>query len=205
MRIAITGAHGVGKTTLTNALTGNRRFIAPVPTPMHNPQPGQLKSLQDCTNEEVLRLTQRRYTERIQQEHSAEFIISDGSVLHEWVYAATRLQYGVFPAADVTPFIPDTGQVQLALIEDFIEEALAYTEANYDEIFFIPVEFPLPADDAPISARFQREAGEHLYQLLKTLNKPVHILGGTVERRQACVSSILDPEGIRANTKFVGR
>lgn len=191
MKIAIVGAHGVGKTTLTTALEALTTLIAPVSTPMHDPVPGQNKSLQDCTNEEVLRLSQRRYTERIVQEQSAPDIISDGSVLHEWVYATTRLSLGVFPTEDQEPAPSESADVQLNLIDDFTEEALAYAEQTYDEILFLPIEFPLPCENAPISDRFQIEAEKRLFELVTMSNKPVRVLRGSVQERIESALKIL--------------
>lgn len=193
MKLAIIGAHGVGKTTLTKALEAASGLTAPVPTPMHNPVRGQLKSLQDCTNAEVLQLSQRRYTERIVQEHSQRDIISDGSVLHEWVYASVRLSLGIFPAEDQEPSPSPTTETQLNLIDSFTEEALAYAEATYDEIFFIPVEFPLPREGAPISDRFQNEAHLRLFELISMTSKPVRVLRGSVEERLDTVLAALGP------------
>ncbi|MFK0007496.1 AAA family ATPase [Paenarthrobacter sp. NPDC090520] len=191
MKIAIVGAHGVGKTTLTKALETHTNLVAPVPTPMHNPSPGTLKSLQDCSNEEVLRLSQRRYTERIVQEQSTHDVISDGSVLHEWVYASTRLALGIYPDDTSRPQPSSVTQTHLGLVEDFTEEALAYLEQVYDHVFFIPVEFPLPRDNAPISDRFQLEAGQQLFGLLTLGAKPVHVLTGSVEERLAATLGVL--------------
>lgn len=191
MKIAIVGAHGVGKTTLTKALEARTPLVAPVPTPMHNPLPGTVKSLQDCSNEEVLRLSQRRYTERIVQEQSSGDVISDGSVLHEWVYASTRLALGIYPDDNSEPSTSPVVQTQLNLVEDFTEEALAYFEQAYDHVFFIPVEFALPRDGAPISDRFQLEAGQQLFELLSLTSKPVHVLTGSLEERLAVALDVL--------------
>lgn len=191
MKLAIVGAHGVGKTSLTKALEACTSLVAPVPTPMHNPVPGATKSLQDCTNDEVLRLSQRRYTERIVQEHSAMDVISDGSVLHEWVYASTRLSLGIFPGEDENPNPSIAAKIQLSLIADFTEEALAYTEQAYDQIFFIPIEFPLPRDGAPISDRFQAEADKLLFELLSMSSKPIRVLTGSLENRLSSALAVL--------------
>lgn len=192
MKIAIVGAHGVGKTTLAKALEAHTPLVAPVPTPMHDPLPGVTKSLQDCTNEEVLRLSQRRYTERIVQENSATDIISDGSVLHEWVYASTRLSLGIFPSKDEESTPSAAENIQLSLIDDFTEEALGYTEQAYDQVFFIPVEFPLPRDGAPISDRFQEEASKQLFELLAMCSKPIHVLTGTLQDRLSSALAVLE-------------
>lgn len=195
MKIAITGAHGAGKTTLTKALEAATGLVAPVPTPMHDPARGQLKSLQDCTNEEVIQLSQRRYTERIVQEQSVPDVISDGSVLHEWVYASVRLSLGIFPTEDQDPVSSPATEVQLNLIDSFAEEALDYAETAYDEIFFLPVEFPLPRVGAPISDRFQNEAHLRLHELLSMGRKPVRILSGTVQERLDTALAVVGPAG----------
>lgn len=192
MKIAIVGAHGVGKTTLTKVVEHETNLVAPVPTPMHNPAPGENKSLQACSNEEVLRLSQRRYTERIVQEHSGADIISDGSVLHEWVYAATRLRLGIYPDQTTSDARDPVSQAQLALVDDFTAEALAYTEDTYDAMFFIPIEFSLPQDNPPISDRFQAEASAALYEAVSSLNMPVCVLSGSLELRMRQLLATLD-------------
>jgi len=183
MKIAIVGAHGVGKTTLTKVVEQETNLAAPIPTPMHNPAPGETKSLQECSNAEVLRLSQRRYTERIVQEHSRPDIVSDGSVLHEWVYAATKLRLGIFPDHTTSDARDSAAQTYLALVREFTAEALAYTQDTYDAIFFIPIEFSLPRENPPISDRFQTEASETLHEALSTLSKPVHLLSGSPQTR----------------------
>ena len=71
------------------------------------------------------------------------------------------------------------------------EEALAYFEQAYDHVFFIPVEFALPRDGAPISDRFQLEAGQQLFELLSLTSKPVHVLTGSLEERLAVALDVL--------------
>lgn len=196
MKIAIVGAHGVGKTTLATALGALTPLATPVPTPMHNPVPGTSKSLQDCTDEEVIRLSQRRYTERIVQEQTAADLISDGSVLHEWVYATIRLTLGIFPTADQEPRPSITSEVLLNVVDDFTKEALSYAEQTYDQIFFLPIEFPLPREGAPISDRFQYEAHRRLFELVSLGSIPVRTLQGTHEERISAALAHLDARAL---------
>lgn len=183
MKIAIIGAHGVGKTTLTKALETTTGIAAPVPTPMHNPEPGKLKSLQDCTNEEMIRLSQRRFAERIAQEQATDNVISDGSVLHEWSYASVRLSLGIFPTSTQEKSTNPKINTQLELIEMFAEEAMKYAENSYDLLFFIPIEISLPEENSPISDRFQLEAQKHLQNLLTKSNAQFTTLSGTHSER----------------------
>lgn len=195
MKIAIVGAHGVGKTTLTRAVELNSSLVGPVPTPMRDPEPGTRKSLQRCSDAEVLRLSQRRYGERIVQEHSGIDIISDGSVLHEWTYAAIRLRLGMYPDQTTTDTHDAVTLAQLDLVKDFTAEADAYAQDTYDEIFFIPIEFSLPREGAPISNRFQSEAGKALCKAVSGFSKPVHFLSGPIESRLRTVLAVLNPHG----------
>lgn len=183
MKIAIIGAHGVGKTTLTKALQTATGITAPTPTPMHNPEPGKLKSLQDCTNEEMIRLSQRRFTERIVQEQAVDNVISDGSVLHEWAYASVRLSFGIFPTTTQEKSSNPKINTQLELIDLLADEATQYAVNSYDLLFYIPIEFSLPEENAPISDRFQLEAQKQLETLLTSSNAQFTTLSGTHSER----------------------
>src|SRR5438445_5717018 len=93
-RIAIVGAYGSGKTLLSTALsrlTGIPRApLHPMDRPVGSPEPG--RTIADCTPAELVQLTVRRYTECVVEEgRLPDGFISDGSAIHEWTYAKTRL------------------------------------------------------------------------------------------------------------------
>src|SRR5437764_779912 len=98
MRIAVVGTYGAGKTTLVSRfaeLTGLPRAHG---TPRRDPAGRTPKALEDVDPAELIQLVVRRYAERVAAEtrHRTGFV-SDGSLLHEWVYASVRLAVGMHP------------------------------------------------------------------------------------------------------------
>lgn len=104
LRLAISGTYGVGKTTTaeavaiaagiprTHALT-SREILADL-------VPG--KTVQELTAMELVLLGLRRLEERIHNEAAIDgSFVSDGSVIHEWVYGEARMRVGINPGAGV--------------------------------------------------------------------------------------------------------
>lgn len=102
MRLAISGTYSTGKSTTTEALsiaTGIPRTHALTSRELLvDLAPG--KTVMELNSTELLQLGLRRFEERVQNESGEHSFISDGSVIHEWVYGAARLKVGINPGAN---------------------------------------------------------------------------------------------------------
>jgi hypothetical protein len=193
MKIALVGAYGAGKSTLAAALAS--RWNVPVVhgTAMDRPLAGERRSIADCTDAELIQLTVRRFTERVVGEAQApDGYISDGSVLHEWVYGRVRLAVGSFPSPEVraddilamhSPYLEVIDQVGLLMKEH---------AARYDAVIHLPIEFPLAGGDPPINERFRSVSDHLLLGVLAELRLPLYTARGDLERRISVVESIAD-------------
>ncbi|MEU3862691.1 hypothetical protein AB0F03_36185 [Streptomyces sp. NPDC028722] len=98
LRIAVVGAYGNGKTTLTTELSRQLGLPRTHGAAMRDPAGGAGKSLEECTDPEVIQLAVHRFTERVVDEaRCSHGFVSDGSVLHEWIYTKVRLVLGRLP------------------------------------------------------------------------------------------------------------
>ncbi|MFF3065865.1 AAA family ATPase [Oerskovia sp. NPDC057915] len=204
MRVAVVGAHGVGKSTLSGGLGRRTGLTVPGLDAMRDPVGSPPRSLLECTDAEVLQLCLRRYAQRVEQESAAPDLISDGSVLHEWVYATVRLRrrtlsdvrqgdvrQGDVRQGDVRPDDVRQGDVLPDVVAGLLREAAARAARIYDLFLLLPVEFPLPPEDRPVSEPFRRDAEEITRDVVAGTGVPVHLLDGTIEDRLAAAASIV--------------
>ena len=191
MRIAVVGAYGNGKTTLTTALSPLLEVPRVHGTPMTDPAGSVPKSLEECTEAELLQLMLRRFTERtISEERSPDGFVSDGSALHEWIYTKVRLALGRHPRpAQELPWCEDgvyeevNGQLG-TVIQQRAREA-------YDVFLHVPVEFPLKPGETPISEGFRHLSDRLLLDVLARLNCPVHVVTGSLAERLRAALTVL--------------
>ncbi|MCB5180975.1 AAA family ATPase [Streptomyces antimicrobicus] len=102
MRLSVSGTYAAGKTSTATALShytgipfAPARSIREI---LPDAVPG--KALAEVTPAEYLQLAVRRHVGRVQNEaRLGERLISDGSSLQEWIYAAARVRFGMDPAA----------------------------------------------------------------------------------------------------------
>jgi hypothetical protein len=205
LRLAISGTFGVGKTTTTEAVsiaTGLPRTHALTSREiLADLLPG--RSVQQLSGRELLLVGLRRLEERIHHEARLDGgFVSDGSVIHEWVYGAARMRMGLNPGAG-----PGTRLVRgLAALPSrrFYREYLdAYgtvvkhrAKRLYHSFVHLPVEFDLPEDGhRPVSEPFRHLSDRLLIQTLEELEIPYHIVRGSVRQR---VQHILDHYELRA-------
>jgi hypothetical protein len=183
VRIAVIGAYGNGKTTLTTALAARLGIPRTHGQPMRNPAGAAGQSLEDSTAPQLIQLMVRRFTERVVGETLAGgSFVSDGSILHEWVYTAVRLAAGRYPQPSTaktgprdTPFEQVTDQIGAL--------ARNHAASSYDLVMHLPVEFPLSDQVAPISEHFRLLSDEMLRSAFDDLRMPVQIVTGTAGER----------------------
>jgi len=198
MRIAFVGAYGNGKTTLTTALSERLGVARTHGSAMRDPAGGARKSLEETTEPELIQLAVRRFLERATEEAAhADGFVSDGSVLHEWVYTKVRLAVGRYPepTADVGA-AARTGDT--AIYEDVVDQlsllAQEHARVGYDLFVHTPVEFPLAVDPLPISESFRVLSDKLMLETLEKLGVPVHIVSGSPSER---IDQVLALPGVR--------
>ncbi|MFF3495293.1 AAA family ATPase [Streptomyces sp. NPDC002795] len=194
MRIAFVGAYGNGKTTLTTELSKKLGLERTHGSAMRDPAGGTPKALEETNEPELIHLAVRRYTERAVEEAShPEGFLSDGSILHEWVYSKVRLAVGRHPEPKAT-LDAAVRDPRTQGFEDVVDQlgllAKEHARTGYDVFVHCPVEFPLPEGHSPISERFRTLSDELMLDILKTLDIPVHIVTGTFEERLNQILSI---------------
>ncbi|MGI5187389.1 AAA family ATPase [Promicromonospora sp. CA-289599] len=186
MRVALVGAYGAGKTTLADAVSAATGWPIPQVGPMADPVRGTPRTLGQCSLDEVFRLSLRRLDERARSEAAfGSSLISDGSVLHEWVYLRV-LAAGVHrPPAPGTRRAPDA-EVLERLAEQALAEHAQSLPERYDLVVHVAPEHPLPPT-APIGAAFQHALDTETRRVLAGSAARVVTAGGTVHERTLAV------------------
>jgi hypothetical protein len=184
--IAIVGSYGSGRSTLTRALAERCRLPITYGSAMADPIGAEGKSVHDWTRGELLQLTVRRHSERLQAESAhPDGFISDGSILHEPIYAKCRLVAGSYPTSDdLAAFQRDP---VIAAYEDVVDHigllSRAHAARAYDIVLHLPVEFPLRDATPPISETFRHLTESLLSEALDAIGVRPHTLSGTVDER----------------------
>jgi nicotinamide riboside kinase len=202
IRIAVSGTYSSGKTTTSEALsiaTGIPRTDALTAREIVvDLLPG--RRFQEMSATDLLTLGLRRLEERIQGEaiQTGSFI-SDGSVLHEWVYGEARMRLGLNPGA---PLLHRAAKRVAGLPAKpfFTRYMAAYgtltkdrAKRTYDVFVHLPVEFEMAADGhRPVSEQYRHVADRLLVEALEELAIPYHVIGGTVHERLHRIVDALD-------------
>ncbi|GAC81848.1 AAA domain-containing protein [Gordonia malaquae] len=195
-RIAVSGTYSTGKSSLTEALsiaTGiprthaltSREILAEI-----NPR----KTVMELDSLELIELGIRRYSERLTNENGMTQFVSDGSVIHEWVYGAARAQTGINPGAPrflqmLTRAVGlRNGRAYTKYLDLFGELVCERASSMYDAYVHLPVEFPLIADGhRPVSEPFRTLSDTLLRDAVSTTGLPVLVVRGSVEQRLSTV------------------
>lgn len=200
MRIVISGTYSTGKTTVTDALhylTGVTRTNART---MRELMPEALpgKVLEQCSISELMELCLWRYKDRILSERQCgDAFISDGSCLHEWVYARARLKDGVNPGyGPITRFMSNTLRLPYQpvynnIFDKLIHAVECHAKDSYDEFVHLPIEFPIQDDGhRPVSETFRRRTEKMLLGTLDRLKIPYRLIGGSLPERLTKIMEI---------------
>ncbi|MEV4412767.1 ATP-binding protein [Catellatospora sp. NPDC049609] len=197
MRIAFVGAYGNGKTTLTTELSKRLGLPRSHGSAMRDPAGGAKKALEETTEPELVQLAVRRFVERAVEEAAAPAgFLSDGSILHEWVYTKVRLAVGRYPQPPAElDDVARTGPT--GVVEEVVDQigllAREHARVGYDLIVHCPNEVPLPDGHDPISEYFRVLSDKYMLEIVETLGLPVHIVKGSVEER---IEQILSLPGV---------
>jgi nicotinamide riboside kinase len=130
MKIAITGAHGTGKTTLAHRIA-NRFGLAELPTPGRTMAQQSLPVNLDAT------VTSQALAWFIQAELEAATTdwVANRSLLDVWAYAAVAAERAA------------PTDIETALLDQMEATTRAMWPGRYDAVFYTPPRIPLVADD----------------------------------------------------------
>lgn len=201
LRLAVSGTYGTGKSTLTEALslaTGIPRTHALTSREiLANLIPG--KTVMELNSVELLALGLRRFEERVHNESGLSSFISDGSIIHEWVYGQARAETGINPGAPPLLKVIKgvAGWRQHRAYQTYLDiyGQLARERAAglYDAFVHLPVEFPLTDDGhRPVSEPFRVRSDELLHDTIEALGLPMYVARGTIAQRLAGIIDNFD-------------
>jgi hypothetical protein len=191
MKIAVVGAYGNGKSTLSSALSSALALPRVHATPMALQSGSMRTSLEECDDIELVQLVARRLVERISAEAAAiGGFVSDGSVLHEFVYAATRYRYGLHPRSDRVQSRPELPK-EAEIVDRITTEVGTYALATYTAFVYVPNERPLAVDPPPVSEAFRTLLDRRLLSLVDALGVPVlRVRGDQAQRLSLAVAQL---------------
>lgn len=193
LQLAVSGTYSSGKTTTAEALsiaTGIPRTDALTARQIVvDLMPG--KQFQQLNAGELLALGLRRLEERISTEASAQgAFISDGSVLHEWVYGEARMRLGINPGA---PLLHRAAKRVAGLpAKPFMRRYMdaygmvvkARAQKTYTGFAHLPIEFEMDRDGhRPVSEKYRQVADALLTDTVRELGIPLTEFRGTVAER----------------------
>jgi hypothetical protein len=188
MRLAITGAYGSGKTTLAAAAAARFNLRLDSLPPMRDPL-GVQKAAAACAPAQLVELTVRRLVERSGREHGHRWV-SDGSLIHDWVFAKTLLLHGTDPDMAPQPNIAARGLVN-GLLEPTRRAVRASLKGRYDVVVHLPIEFPMSEEAPPVSEAFRSRSEEYLAEELDLAGLRPHVVTGTVQDRLDQISELI--------------
>jgi len=176
MKIAITGVHSSGKTTLAKRCSEyfGLKYVRgdTIRTIMGRYFPD--KSYDNLTKEEYWKLENIGLSERMKAEKKEESFISDGCTLNSIAYAKAKLEKDIH------------------MIKDFDKFSRVATDnaKHYDFIFYLPPEIPLVDDGfRPLDKEFRLLVNRILLQNLKYYT--FYTISGSIEDRLRQIEKII--------------
>ncbi|MER0244316.1 AAA family ATPase [Streptomyces sp. HSW2009] len=220
VHLAISGTYSSGKSTTTEAVsvaTGIPRSHAMTSREiLKDLVPG--KQVQELSAVELLALGLRRLEERIHNEAQPGSFVSDGSVIHEWIYGEARMRVGIHPGAGA--FHKMLTELAGLPVKRFYRQYMdAYGRITkdrakrvYDAFVHLPVEFAMREDGhRPVSEEFRRMSDQLLIETLEEMEIPYHVVRGSVAERVGQIVEIFDlplvmplPEAVEIAERRVG-
>lgn len=192
IRIALIGSYGNGKTSLARAVSQSIDIPISHASPMHLDGGKRKITLENCTIEQLFELTIQRYTERLENEsrHKNNSYVSDGSIMHEWIYLRTRLENGRFPQPESREVEKENPYSKIASALSSLPFQLA--KIKYSLIVLLPNEGELQDHSPPINEYFRFLLNENYKKLLAKNDMPFIEVSGSVDERLAEILNHLD-------------
>jgi len=149
------------------------------------------KTVQELSAMELLLLGLRRLEERIHNEAEIQgSFVSDGSVIHEWIYGEARMRVGINPGAGflLRSIKAVAGLPYRKFYQDYMDAygVIVKNRAKrlYDAYVHLPVEFEMEKDGhRPVSEPFRLLSDRLLIETLDEIGVPYHVVGGSVHER----------------------
>ncbi|WP_461666593.1 AAA family ATPase [Gordonia sputi] len=200
-RIALVGAWGAGKTTLATELAD--RLHIPVVQGQGAMTVAGTATVHDWTPHELVEASIVRYGDRRAAEATEQSFVSDGGILHEYVYTRLRLLHGSYPGgngprrdhAQLTD--PANRRTWASLTGIGTDTLRRHLTSNYSHVVHLPTELPLPTN-APIDHEFQTRTDIAIRQLCTHLGVDrIEVTGSVAQRADAIVSILHQREAQR--------
>jgi len=188
MRLAIIGAYGSGKTTLARAAAERFGLRLDALPAMQDPF-GISKAATACSPAQLVELTVRRLIERSAAEQG-EHWVSDGSLVHDWVFTKTLLLHGADPETSPQPTIAGRGLVN-GLLEPTRRAIRAALAGRYDAVVHVPIEFEMSERTPPVSEAFRTRSEQYLAEETSLAGLHFHTVTGTVAERLDRLGALL--------------
>ena len=185
-KIAFTGAHGVGKTTLTDVLVKQLsmeglRVAKTLEVPRlicdRAGDPTFFRRGNNTPLRQILILLGQVDIESRSRDLQPDLLICDRTLLDHWAY--TKVLFG--------------DELQREGILDLYEQLIAEYCLTYDRIFYLPIEFP-PVDDGTreSDSDFQHAIDATIVEALRVHELPFMPITGTVEERLKKVRAAIE-------------
>lgn len=180
MKIAFTGSHGTGKTTLLNDA---KPILAP-------------RGMSYVT-EVARRIIQRgyplnmdanvdSYTHYINDQLNAEKVMSISSIFISDRTLLDPLAYALVNRELPRPYIPD-------YFIEMMENVWLLEKERFDIYVYFPIEFPMQIDNIrPEDEDYRRAVGEKMLELLMKHNVPHITVSGTPQQRLERLLELID-------------
>jgi hypothetical protein len=163
---------------------------------MRDPAGAPPRALEATTDAELVQLVVRRYAERAvaESERYHSGFLSDGSLLHEWVYATIRIAVGLHPPDGTELDVPlsRTANPYAEVIAQIGAEAMRRSGDSYDAFVHLPIEFPLNDPVKPIGERFRLLSDQFLLDSLRRQGATIHTVNGTPAARLDTLMQIIE-------------
>ena len=175
VKIAFVGSFSTGKTTLANLFAREWDY------PLLPEVARQVVELGFPLDQSATAETETLiFLKQLRAELSHERFVADRSI------------YDVLAYADWVMEHQDSARKENHLWYEAREIALLDLRARYDEVFYLPVEFPIVLDGLrPDDPVFQADLDRRIRHLLQTADVSFHTLFGSVEARRVQVRRIV--------------